>query len=569
MSYCINPDCESRENPHELAACESCGTPLLINNRFHILHPLHLKPYDISDVFEVIDTDENETIKVMKVLKIPDQKHVELLEREAYALRRLIRTRVPKTGLNDYFVVNYSHFTHPLHCLVMEKIEGQNLEEWVEQYGKISQKLALNWLTQLLEILKYLHENHFFHRDIKPTNIIIRPDGQLVLIDFGSVREVSSTYLSKLSAGFKQEEFYEPSVTITGTAGYIPLEQVNGKVIPQSDFYALGRTIVHLVTGIHPINLLEDDKTGKLIWRNQAPHISNTFANLLEWLMEPRIFKRPLNAQTILQELSRWFHFKLKLESLSKTIYFRSTATVLVAVLGWGAYNGFLLWRVSSLADQGLRNLLKQQYSDAKSNFEEALKLKPKDTDLHYSLGQACERLGDDNCSLTQYKLAIQLNENNWEAHQSIGLFYDRNDQLSDAEKHYQKAMELEPLITDIAINNLARLKNLQPNYDDAIDLIEQGLKISTVPEIRASYYKNLGWAQFKLGDYDQAISSLQASLRLDPKFPGTYCLIVKVQKASGKPIEQETLGKCVTSEHDQPEVNQWRRELVFNRDDK
>jgi serine/threonine protein kinase len=451
----------------------------------------------------------------------------------------------------------------------MEKIEGQNLEEWVEQYGKISQKLALNWLTQLLEILKYLHENHFFHRDIKPTNIIIRPDGQLVLIDFGSVREVSSTYLSKLSAGFKQEEFYEPSVTITGTAGYIPLEQVNGKVIPQSDFYALGRTIVHLVTGIHPINLLEDDKTGKLIWRNQAPHISNTFANLLEWLMEPRIFKRPLNAQTILQELSRWFHFKLKLESLSKTIYFRSTATVLVAVLGWGAYNGFLLWRVSSLADQGLRNLLKQQYSDAKSNFEEALKLKPKDTDLHYSLGQACERLGDDNCSLTQYKLAIQLNENNWEAHQSIGLFYDRNDQLSDAEKHYQKAMELEPLITDIAINNLARLKNLQPNYDDAIDLIEQGLKISTVPEIRASYYKNLGWAQFKLGDYDQAISSLQASLRLDPKFPGTYCLIVKVQKASGKPIEQETLGKCVTSEHDQPEVNQWRRELVFNRDDK
>jgi Tfp pilus assembly protein PilF len=285
--------------------------------------------------------------------------------------------------------------------------------------------------------------------------------------------------------------------------------------------------------------------------------------------MEPRIFKRPLNAQTILQELSRWFHFKLKLESLSKTIYFRSTATVLVAVLGWGAYNGFLLWRVSSLADQGLRNLLKQQYSDAKSNFEEALKLKPKDTDLHYSLGQACERLGDDNCSLTQYKLAIQLNENNWEAHQSIGLFYDRNDQLSDAEKHYQKAMELEPLITDIAINNLARLKNLQPNYDDAIDLIEQGLKISTVPEIRASYYKNLGWAQFKLGDYDQAISSLQASLRLDPKFPGTYCLIVKVQKASGKPIEQETLGKCVTSEHDQPEVNQWRRELVFNRDDK
>ena len=65
----------------------------------------------------------------------------------------------------------------------------------------IDSQLALEWLLQLAEILDEVHQQQFFHRDIKPPNIILRADGQLVLIDFGTVRAVTPTYFKKQPTG--------------------------------------------------------------------------------------------------------------------------------------------------------------------------------------------------------------------------------------------------------------------------------------------------------------------------------------------------------------------------------
>lgn len=141
-----------------------------------------------------------------------------------------------------------------------------------------------------------LHQSELFHRDIKLSNIMLKSDGQLGLIDFGTVRQVTNTYLAKIGGGLEVTGIVSP--------GYTPLEQVNGKAVPQSDFYALGRCLVHLLTGTHPLDFPEDAQTGELLWRNHVPQVETWLADLIDDLIAPFPGKRPLNTQEILQRLA-------------------------------------------------------------------------------------------------------------------------------------------------------------------------------------------------------------------------------------------------------------------------
>ncbi len=292
MSYCINPKCPERQNPDDLEHCQACGTQLLIKEQYRVVKPL--RPLNERRHTEVFEVDDGSTPKVLKVLK--SRKWVHLFEREARTLQRLKHPGIPKVEPDGYFIFTPCNGPEELHCLVMEKIEGQNLDQWLEKHGSISQELALKWLRQLAEILDRVHQNELFHRDIKLSNIMLRPDGQLVLIDFGTVREVTDTYLAKVGGGRE--------ITAVVSPGYTPLEQVNGKAVPQSDFYALGRTFVYLLTGKHPIEFPEDAQTGKLTWQDSAPQVSKPLADLIDNLMAPFPGRRPQNTQVILQRLA-------------------------------------------------------------------------------------------------------------------------------------------------------------------------------------------------------------------------------------------------------------------------
>lgn len=295
MSYCINPKCQQRHNLDNSGLCLACSTPLLIQEQYLLLEPLRkLDERDNTEVFATVDAAGKP--KVLKVLKNPNL--LLMFEREVQTLQKLqdlcISSCIPYVGADDYFTfVLDANNGQELHCLVMEKIEGQNLEQYLEQHGQIDQKLALKWLKQLTNILDMLHQKDVFHRDIKLSNIMLKSDGQLVLIDFGTARSSKSdTYFSKLA-----------SVGITGivSPGYSPLEQMNGKAEPKSDFYALGRCFIHLLTGTHPLDLCNNPQTGKLAWHDRAPEVETWLADLIDDLSEPFLGNRPFDTKEILQ----------------------------------------------------------------------------------------------------------------------------------------------------------------------------------------------------------------------------------------------------------------------------
>ncbi|MEW6495960.1 MAG: serine/threonine-protein kinase [Cyanobacteriota bacterium] len=299
MSYCINPKCPKPADPlnaHNEICC-NCGSQLVLQERYRVQHLLGEGGF--AKTYEV---DDRGTPKILKVLLINDPKAVSLLQQEARVLSQLRHPGIPRVERDGYFTFLPKDSHQPLHCLVMEKIEGINLEEWQRQHKNqpLSQDQALSWLKQLIEILDRVHQQLYFHRDIKPSNIILTSNEQLVLIDFGSAREVSNASLVKVNG--------EQEIRRMTSPGYTPLEQAKGKAVPQSDFFALGRTFVYLLTGKSPHNFPEDPRTGELLWQHQAPQVDKAVTDLIDGLMAPFPDNRPHNAQVILQRIAAIDH---------------------------------------------------------------------------------------------------------------------------------------------------------------------------------------------------------------------------------------------------------------------
>ena len=269
---------------------------VLLKNRYRVIQKLGKGGF--GQTFEV---EDGGIVKVLKILYLDrcsnqeaKRKAIALFQREAAVLSRLKHPGIPKVDPDGYFT--WSGGTgEPLHCLVMEKIDGITLKQWrlYQAQRPLSEDQAITWLKQIAEILDQLHQQELIHRDIKPSNIMIRPNGQLAVIDFGAVREVTETYLEK------QERDVTGTVIIS--AGYTPPEQVEGHAVPQSDFFALGRTFVYLLTGKPPTDFDKDTRTGKLQWRERAPQVSKELGDLIDYLMATFPGQRPQTPQMILR----------------------------------------------------------------------------------------------------------------------------------------------------------------------------------------------------------------------------------------------------------------------------
>ncbi len=233
---------------------------------------------------------ENELV-VVKLLAFGGNvqwEDLKLFEREANVLKQLDHPRIPK--YRDYFSIDDRSLWFGL---VQEYIQGNSLREYLAQGHKFTEAQIKQMAIAILEILIYLHELNpqVLHRDIKPSNLILAgKEGEarnIYLVDFGAVQD-------KASAEGK-------SFTVVGTYGYAPIEQYGGRAVAASDLYALGATMIHLLTGISPADLPQDDDA-KIVFRDRT----SASSHLVQWiqkLVEPTVKKRYGSAREALKSL--------------------------------------------------------------------------------------------------------------------------------------------------------------------------------------------------------------------------------------------------------------------------
>ena len=219
---------------------------------------------------------------------IEDPKFLEtarrLFTKEAETLEKLgVHDRIPRLLAN--FEQEGEFY------LVQEYVLGQTLSQELNPGSTWSEDKTIGFLTDCLQIVDFVHSQGVIHRDIKPDNLIRRqPDNKLVLVDFGTVKEVVISQTQAIA-----------STVAVGTRGYMPTEQARGKPRFTSDIYALGIIAVQALTGVHPIQLQEDEN-GEIIWQSQAqgsPQLKQIVAKMVRYHFKDRY----QSAQEVLQDL--------------------------------------------------------------------------------------------------------------------------------------------------------------------------------------------------------------------------------------------------------------------------
>jgi len=211
----------------------------ILQSRYRIIQSLGKG--GMGAVYEAIDLRLGHTVALKQTLT-NDEGQWKQFEREARLMAWLNHPALPR--VSDYFTEGHRAF------FVMQYVEGRDLAEIIaQQPGPLPRQAVIAWADQLLDALIYLHthERQIIHRDIKPHNLKVTRDGQVILLDFGLAKTQTTDPSGSLSC-----------TSVFGyTPRYAPLEQIQDLgTSPQSDIYALGATLYHLLTGVKPPDAL-------------------------------------------------------------------------------------------------------------------------------------------------------------------------------------------------------------------------------------------------------------------------------------------------------------------------
>lgn len=193
----------------------------------------------------------------------------DFVERFIQECRKLARFQHPNiVRVLDIFQDNCTAY------IVMEYIRGETLKQKIQRTGPMNEKAAISLISQLLDAVEEVHNRRMLHRDIKPDNVLITPEGKLVLIDFGSAREFA--------------EGKTTTQTAMLTPGFAPIEQYSTRAQRGSytDIYALGATLYFLLTGEKPIPVTDRVAEDLIPPHKINPEISTQVSSAVMLAME-------------------------------------------------------------------------------------------------------------------------------------------------------------------------------------------------------------------------------------------------------------------------------------------
>lgn len=269
--------------------CTHCGAPLNVQRRIRDYLVLRLlgsggmgttflacKPQVTPGV-----RPDLKVLKEMNADMVDLPKAQELFEREARVLKGLCHAGIPQ--FFDYFVEDQRRY------LVMELIHGQDLDKLVAQQGIISPSQVISWMLQTCGVLDYLHNQQpaIIHRDLKPSNLLVRSrDKQVAVIDFGAVKEGVNSPDTRIAV-----------------EGYSAPEQSVGRSCMQSDIYAVGATMIFLLTGQNPVKLYRDLGQGLRFDVAEIPNLPQALSQVIHKATEPEVADRYQSAIELAQAL--------------------------------------------------------------------------------------------------------------------------------------------------------------------------------------------------------------------------------------------------------------------------
>lgn len=469
-----------------------------------------------------------------------------LFEQEAKILEKLGRhERIPL--LLAYFE------DHEQFYLVEEFIPGNPLSQEIIPGQEWSEEQVIDLLIEILEILLFVHDQGVIHRDVNPANLIRRKtDGKIIIIDFGSVKEVTNLVLNANGEA--------PRTIATGTPSYMPIEQFQGHPQYNSDIYSVGMIGVQALTGLPATELPKvqdmnfasanhDISSGNIAWR-QIAICSKGLAEIIDRMIHYHHTKRYQSSIEVLRDLKalKQYHnspIKTVLPKSARQVktLFNPVASVLekksstvkpTQPLNWRlmimaglATLGILIillqnwwWRqpdparAESLYKKGITKVTEGDTKGAIADFNEALRLNPQQAESYYGRGNAYFQTGDYERAIKDYSQAITMKPQYTNAYFNRGMARYHQDDFAGAIDDYTQVLKFQPKDADAYYQRALSYYDLK-DYTAAVQDYDQVLKMQ--PDNVAAYNAR-GLAKSAQGDQKGGLADYTEAIRLDNK---------------------------------------------------
>lgn len=422
--------------------------------------------------------------------------------------------------------------------LSQELLPGKSLQQRIERWGPLPVDEAVRIASALARGLEHAHQAGVLHRDVKPDNVILRPNGQPVLIDFGVAFDLEADEARVSTPG-----------ELLGSPGYWAPEQARGeleKVGVASDVFGLGATLYGLLAGRPPtpqsmlagyLNRFESVTP----LPDVNPAVPSALWKLCERCLEPDPARRPSMAEVIAaleapavaegQALSAGWVVGLVLGAC---------VALGLGLLVWGgaaplrvgdaplAVEGGSSGDLEVLLERARAAFAAEDFARTRALLEEAERLAPQDSRVYAKLGTtlaAEERWAEARLA---FERALDLEPQAAAVHVNLGVLETVGGDFDAAADRYRKALELEPGNVQ-ALSGLGHADFMRGDYAQAERALSRALVLD--PD-NAQVWENRGRARTALEDLDGALADHRESLRLDPERWQPYYLRAEIHEA-------------------------------------
>jgi serine/threonine protein kinase/regulator of sirC expression with transglutaminase-like and TPR domain len=416
-------------------------------------------------------------------------------------------------GTHDQIPRLLAHFEEDTQFyLVQEYVEGALLNEEIYPGNPLPEATVIALLQDVLSTLCVVHQHQVIHRDIKPSNLIRRQrDGKIVIIDFGSVKQVSSQPI---------EENGQVSITVAiGSLGYMPNEQLAGQPTLSSDIFAVGMLALQALTGLDPRRMPKDPRTSELMWRDLAS-IGEPLADVIDTMVRYDFRQRYGSAQEAFNALMAAVSPAPVASPAPSPGPLQDGSSPAAAdrppTMPPTESLGAWLERADELFQQG-------RFADAVPWYEKVVQIQPDGTTAWFKLALAQENLGYTEAAVIAYDRILQLQPDDYLVWLKRGKALEQLGRLEGAMAAYQEVLRIQP-DNYWVWNDLGQVQERMNQLEAAIAAYNRAVQLKPDFQLALDNRKRLLIALkrvehlYTLNHYEETVTACDQALEEDPK---------------------------------------------------